>query len=77
MEVATSALAVSNMAAHPPARSALVADGAIEALLAALRDAQARRGREDEPSAPQEESCVRALWGLAPDPMAASQVRAS
>lgn len=78
MEVATAALAVSNMAAHPPARPALVTDGVVAALVVALRDAHTSTTTVGSfapaDGAPEVESCVRALWALAPEPAAAAAV---
>ena len=85
-DVATAALAVSNMAAHRASRLALVTAGSVKYLLVALErlsmaeaaasQAMASQAPSAAPSAAPEESCVRALWGLAPEASAAEQMAA-
>lgn len=80
-DIATAALAINNMAAHPSARLALVKAGVVKVLVASLErvsgeldnDARESARKAGVSSAP-EESCVRALWSLAPEPAAAAQI---
>ena len=73
---------MSNMAAHGSPRLALVSADSVKYLLAALRrlgraDAVASKSQQQPgalSSAAPEESCVRALWSLAPEPLAAKQM---